>query len=36
MTHEPKSAGADFAGKLKARLDVEAQIDALISGAMKA
>jgi hypothetical protein len=31
-----KAAGADFAGKLKARLDVEAQIDALISGAMKA
>lgn len=30
-----KAAGADFAGKLKARLDVEAQIDALISGAMK-
>jgi hypothetical protein len=31
-----KAAGADFAGKLKARLDVEAQVDALISGAMKA
>ncbi|MGN6536581.1 MAG: COG4223 family protein [Mesorhizobium sp.] len=31
-----KAAGADFAGKLKARLDVEAQLDALISGAMKA
>jgi hypothetical protein len=31
-----RTAGADFAGKLKARLDVEAQIDALISGAMKA
>jgi hypothetical protein len=31
-----KAAGADFAGRLKARLDVEAQIDALISGAMKA
>ncbi|QDC01174.1 COG4223 family protein [Mesorhizobium sp. 8] len=31
-----KAAGAGFAGKLKARLDVEAQLDALISGAMKA
>ncbi len=31
-----KAAGADFAGKLKARLDVEAQLDALISGTMKA
>ena len=31
-----KAAGADFAGKLKARLDVEKQIDALIAGAMKA
>lgn len=31
-----KSAGADFAGKLKARIDVEKQIDALIAGAMKA
>ncbi len=31
-----KAAGADFAGKLKARIDVEAQLDALISGAMKA
>lgn len=31
-----KAAGAGFAGRLKARLDVEAQIDALISGAMKA
>lgn len=30
-----KTAGADFAGKLKARLDVEAKADALISGAMK-
>ncbi|WP_367118847.1 COG4223 family protein, partial [Mesorhizobium sp.] len=31
-----KAAGADFAGKLKARIEVETQIDALISGAMKA
>ena len=31
-----KAAGADFAGKLKARLEVEKQIDALIAGAMKA
>ncbi|MEW6634360.1 MAG: phage tail protein [Pseudomonadota bacterium] len=31
-----KSAGADFAGKLKARLEVEKQIDALIAGATKA
>ncbi|TPN32739.1 phage tail protein [Mesorhizobium sp. B2-3-3] len=31
-----KAAGADFAGKLKARIEVEAQVDALISGAMKA
>jgi hypothetical protein len=31
-----KAAGADFAGKLKARMEVEAQIDALIAGAMKA
>jgi hypothetical protein len=31
-----KAAGADFAGKLKARIDVETQVDALISGAMKA
>jgi hypothetical protein len=31
-----KAAGADFAGRLKARLDVESQVDALISGAMKA
>lgn len=31
-----KAAGADFAAMLKARLDVEAQLDALISGAMKA
>jgi hypothetical protein len=30
-----KAAGADFAGELKARIDVEAGIDALISGAMK-
>ena len=30
-----KAAGADFAGMLKARLDVEGQIDSLISGAMK-
>lgn len=30
-----KAAGADFAGKLKARLEAEAQIDALISSAMK-
>ncbi|TGQ50217.1 phage tail protein [Mesorhizobium sp. M1C.F.Ca.ET.193.01.1.1] len=31
-----KTAGADFAGKLKARLEVEKQIDALIAGATKA
>ncbi|MHA6642511.1 COG4223 family protein [Mesorhizobium sp. A623] len=31
-----KAAGADFAAKIKARLDVEAQIDALIANAMKA
>ncbi|RVD34376.1 phage tail protein, partial [Mesorhizobium sp. M4A.F.Ca.ET.020.02.1.1] len=31
-----KSAGADFAGKLKARLEVEKLIDSLIAGAMKA
>ncbi|MER8902974.1 phage tail protein [Mesorhizobium sp. M0772] len=31
-----KAAGADFAGKLKARIDVETQVDALIAGAMKA
>jgi hypothetical protein len=31
-----KAAGADFAGKLKSRIEVETQIDALISGAMKA
>jgi len=31
-----KAAGADFAADLKARLDAEAQLDALISGAMKA
>ncbi|MDX8514875.1 COG4223 family protein [Mesorhizobium captivum] len=31
-----KAAGADFAGKLKARLEVEKQIEALISGATKA
>lgn len=31
-----KAAGADFAGKLKARIEVETQIDALIAGAMKA
>ncbi|RWL42455.1 MAG: phage tail protein [Mesorhizobium sp.] len=31
-----KAAGADFAGKLKARLEVEKQIDALIAGATKA
>jgi hypothetical protein len=30
-----KAAGAGFAEKLKARLDVESRIDALISGAMK-
>ncbi|MEZ2331704.1 COG4223 family protein [Mesorhizobium sp. RCC_202] len=30
-----KAAGADFAGKLKARIDVEKQIDSLIAGAMK-
>ncbi|RUZ50922.1 phage tail protein, partial [Mesorhizobium sp. M7A.F.Ca.CA.004.05.2.1] len=31
-----KAAGADFVGKLKARIEVETQVDALISGAMKA
>lgn len=31
-----KAAGADFAGKLKARIEVEAQIGALIADAMKA
>ncbi|ESZ14105.1 tail protein [Mesorhizobium sp. L2C085B000] len=31
-----KAAGAYFAGKLKARIDVETQVDALIAGAMKA
>jgi hypothetical protein len=31
-----QDAGADFAAKLKARLDVETQLDALIAGAMKA
>ncbi|KQU92261.1 phage tail protein [Mesorhizobium sp. Root695] len=31
-----KAAGADFAGKLKARIEVETQVDALISSAMKA
>ncbi|AZO10693.1 MULTISPECIES: mitofilin family membrane protein [unclassified Mesorhizobium] len=31
-----KTAGADFASKLKARLEVEKQLDALIAGAMKA
>jgi len=31
-----RAAGADFAGKLKARIEVETQVDALISGAMKA
>jgi len=31
-----KAAGSDFAGKLKARIEVETQVDALISGAMKA
>ncbi|TIP82796.1 MAG: phage tail protein, partial [Mesorhizobium sp.] len=31
-----KVAGAGFAGKLKARIEVEKQVDALISGAMKA
>lgn len=30
-----KVAGAEFAGRLKARMEVEAQIDALISSAMK-
>jgi hypothetical protein len=30
-----KAAGAEFAGRLKARMEVEAQIDALISSAMK-
>ncbi|RVB09781.1 phage tail protein, partial [Mesorhizobium sp. M7A.F.Ca.CA.004.05.1.1] len=31
-----KAAGSDFVGKLKARIEVETQVDALISGAMKA
>ncbi|TIP75138.1 MAG: phage tail protein [Mesorhizobium sp.] len=31
-----KAAGADFAGKLKARIEVEKQVDALIASAMKA
>lgn len=31
-----KAAGADFAGKLKARLDVEKQLEALIAAATKA
>ncbi|TRC96463.1 phage tail protein [Mesorhizobium sp. WSM4303] len=31
-----KAAGAVFAGKLKARIEVETQVDALIAGAMKA
>lgn len=31
-----KAAGADFAGKLKARLEVGTQVDALIASAMKA
>lgn len=31
-----KAAGVDFAGKLKARIEVETQVDALIAGAMKA
>jgi hypothetical protein len=31
-----KTAGADFAGKLKARMEVETQVDSLIAGAMKA
>ncbi|GLS39839.1 tail protein [Mesorhizobium tianshanense] len=31
-----KAAGAEFAGKLKARIEVETQVDALIAGAMKA
>ncbi|RWK58538.1 phage tail protein [Mesorhizobium sp.] len=31
-----KAAGAGFAGKLKARIEAEKQVDALISGAMKA
>jgi len=30
-----KAAGAEFAGRLKARMEVEAQVDALISSAMK-
>lgn len=31
-----KAAGADFAGKLKARIEVEKQLEALIAGATKA
>jgi hypothetical protein len=31
-----KTAGADFASKLKARMEVEAQVDSLIADAMKA
>ncbi len=31
-----KAAGADFAGKLRARIEAEKQVDALVSSAMKA
>ncbi|MDX8478203.1 phage tail protein [Mesorhizobium sp. VK24D] len=36
LPNAAKSAGAEFAGKLKARLEVEKQIEALIAGATKA
>jgi len=36
LPEAPKAAGAGFAATLKARLDAEAALDALISGAMKA
>ncbi|MBZ9886222.1 phage tail protein [Mesorhizobium sp. CA10] len=36
LPHAAKAAGADFAGKLKARLEVEKQLEALIAGATKA
>jgi len=31
-----RAAGADYAAGLKARMDAEAQVDALVSDAMKA
>ncbi|CCV04514.1 putative phage tail protein [Mesorhizobium metallidurans STM 2683] len=36
LPEDVKTAGADFAGKLKARIEVETKIDSLIAGAMKA